>query len=440
MRYTLKDYQADAVIDVLRHLADARYDWHQREKPVAFSLTATTGAGKTVMAAAVLEALFDGDAEFEFDPDPGAVVLWFTDDPALNEQTRFRLLQAADRLASASRLVVIDNSFNQEKLEPGKVYFLNRQKLGKKSLLVRGAEHDPNDPRRELDKLPAAPPDARAYTFWDTLKNTIEDERLTLYLILDEAHRGMKSRSDTESEERATIVQRLINGANGIPPVPVVWGISATVERFDTAMKNAQGRTTYPAVVVDPARVQESGLLKDDIRLEFPTESGEFDTVLLARAARKVRAASEMWQHYAQRQGSDEPVLPLLVVQVPNTPSNELLISAFATVRDNWPELTTDAMAHVFGDHQTIETGRLCGAACQPGAGAGRPPHTGTVCQGCHHHRLGLSTRRSAGVVSSGQRPDPHYPVARAHGAHTAGPAHTRQRSAQFGGMPAAAF
>ena len=137
MRYTLKDYQDDAIADVLARLGWARDDWHERKAPVAFSLTATTGAGKTVMAAAVIEALFDGNPDHDFDSDPGAVVLWFTDDPSLNEQTRFRLLDAADRIAH-SRLVVIENTFNQEKLEPGKVYFLNAQKLGKKSLLVRG--------------------------------------------------------------------------------------------------------------------------------------------------------------------------------------------------------------------------------------------------------------------------------------------------------------
>ena len=77
MRYTLKDYQDDAVDEVLAHLAWARDDWHRRESPVAFSLTATTGAGKTVMAAAVIEALFDGNTDHDFDPDPrrgGAVV------------------------------------------------------------------------------------------------------------------------------------------------------------------------------------------------------------------------------------------------------------------------------------------------------------------------------------------------------------------------------
>ena len=143
MRYTLKDYQDDAVANVLGYLARARDDWHRWQSPVAFSLTATTGAGKTVMAAAVIEALFYGNPDYDFESDVGAVVLWFTDDPSLNEQTRFRLLDAADGIAH-SRLVVIENTFNQEKLDPGKVYFLNAQKLGKKSLLVRGCIEEPS--------------------------------------------------------------------------------------------------------------------------------------------------------------------------------------------------------------------------------------------------------------------------------------------------------
>lgn len=354
MRYTLKDYQDDAAGEVLRNLADARDDWHRKGRTVAFSLTATTGAGKTVMAAAVIEALFDGNPDYDFEPDPGAVVLWFTDDPSLNEQTRFRLMDAADRIAH-SRLVVIGNTFNQKKLEPGKVYFLNAQKLAKSSLLVRGApEISPESPQQYLKNMP--PPDERAFTMWDTLANTINDQRLTLYLILDEAHRGMKRPTRRARAEKATIVQRLVNGTNGVPPVPIVWGISATVERFNEAMKRAENRISYPSVVVDPERVQESGLLKDDIRLEFPTEAGQVDTVLLARATRKVKEATELWRAYAEREGaSADAVKPLLVVQVPNKPPDDLLVSAFTTIRENWPELDQDAMAHVFGNHAPIE-------------------------------------------------------------------------------------
>ena len=235
-------------------------------------------------------------------------------------------------------------------MEPGNIYFLNAQKLGRNSLLVRGA----SEGFQESEQTRLAIPDAREFTMWDTLANTIADEQLTLYLILDEAHRGMRAPSQRDRAEKATIVQRLVNGANAVPPVPVVWGISATVERFNDAMTNAQDRTTYPSVIVPPARVQESGLLKDDIRLDFPSEAGRFDTVLLARAARKANEATELWSAYAQREGT-EAVVPLLVVQVPNTPSDELLTSAFNTINETWPELGPDAMAHVFGDHTTIE-------------------------------------------------------------------------------------
>src|SRR5690606_40787598 len=96
MKFTLKDYQRDAVRDALANLRKARRYWHNEGDKSAFSLTAVTGAGKTVMAAAALEALFHGDDAFEFDADPGAVVIWFSDDPALNEQTRFRLLEASE--------------------------------------------------------------------------------------------------------------------------------------------------------------------------------------------------------------------------------------------------------------------------------------------------------------------------------------------------------
>lgn len=161
MKFTLKDYQEDAVKDVLTNLRKAAKRWHEDGDRHAFSLTATTGAGKTVMAAAVFEALFHGDDNFDFEPDPGAVVIWFSDDPALNAQSHFRLREASDRL-TLSDLVIVQNTFNREKLEAGKVYFLNTQKLSKSSLLVRG--HDPDDPGVETDGRQTVMPDMRAFT------------------------------------------------------------------------------------------------------------------------------------------------------------------------------------------------------------------------------------------------------------------------------------
>ncbi len=351
MKFTLKDYQDEAVLDVLSNLRKAARRWREDGDLHAFSLSATTGAGKTVMAAATFEALFHGDDSYDAEPDPTAVVLWFSDDPSLNEQTRFRLLEASDRL-NYSDLVVVQNTFNAETFSPGKVYFLNTQKLGRNSLLTRGHDAYEEAAERGQDTLPEMRPDGRTYTIWDTIRNTIEDPERTLYLVLDEAHRGMGSSGRAARDARSTIVKRLINGDGTVPPIPIVWGISATVDRFRAAMADADGRSTLPDVEVDTLRVQESGLLKDTVVLDIPDEAGQFDTVLVRRGTEKLREATEAWADYAQAQGV-EKVCPLMVLQVPNTPEPDDVGQALATIFDTWPDLPTDAVAHVLGDHTT---------------------------------------------------------------------------------------
>lgn len=356
MKFILKpEYQSDAVRDVLANLKKARKYWHTDADKTAFSLTAVTGAGKTVMAAAVFEALFHGDDEFDFDPDPGAVVIWFSDDPSLNEQTRFRLMEASDRL-NHTDLVPVENTFNREKLDAGKVYFLNTQKLGRNSLLVRGFDQEQVEDRAGA-RLLELRPDLRSFTFWDTIQNTIEDPNLTLYLVLDEAHRGMADPTAAFRNEKSTIVQRLINGAGAVPGIPVVWGISATVERFNEAMKVAVKRLSLPDVVVDPAKVQESGIIKDTILIDIPENAGDFDTVLVRRATDKLKASTEAWAEYAQQQTDSQTVIPLMVLQVPNTPNPNDIGRALDTIYQQWPELPSGSVAHVFGEHTTQQFG-----------------------------------------------------------------------------------
>lgn len=360
MKFTLKDYQDEAVRDVLKNLQIAHDDWHGRHKRKnAFSLTAATGAGKTVMAAAVFEALFHGDDGYDFNRDPGAVVLWFSDDPSLNEQTRFRLMESSDRLRHTD-LVVVENTFNRAKFDPGKIYFLNTQKLGKKSLLVRGFNGD--DDNDYEGTFPEMRPDLRSHTIWDTIRNTIEDPALTLYLVLDEAHRGMGN----ENREKSTIVKRLINGEKGIPGIPVVWGISATVQRFNKAMDGAVMHGTLPPVTVDPVRVQDSGLLKDTIVLDIPDETGDFDTVLVRRAVDKLRESTIEWADYAAQQEIGETVMPLMVLQVPNTPSINDIARTLNTIFLHWPELRETSVAHVFGEHTTQTFGKYSVPYIQP--------------------------------------------------------------------------
>ena len=351
MKFTLKPYQDDAVAASLANLERARELFHRDGEVSSFSLTAATGAGKTVMAAAAIEALFFGNADFGFDADPGAVVIWFSDDPSLNEQTRMRLLEASDKLTH-THLVRVEPPFDRPRLEPLKVYFLNTQKLGKNSLLTRGHVSDTN--QQALDVGP--PPDLQGRTIWETIGNTINDDDLTLYVILDEAHRGFKK----GASDKPTIVRQLITGQGVQPPVPVVWGISATIDRFQTAMVDAkatQGRRALNPVIVDPSLVQESGLVKDTIALDIPNEAGNFDSVLVRRAARKLKASTERWAEYAKQQGHPEAVQPLLVLQTPNTPAPDDIGVALDTIFDEYPGLGADQVRHVLGDHDTQRFG-----------------------------------------------------------------------------------
>jgi hypothetical protein len=351
MKFTLKEYQDKAVRATLENLKRARKNWHEGKELSAFSLSAVTGAGKTVMAAAVFEALFHGSDEYNFDPDPGAVVIWFSDSPTLNEQTRFRFMEVSDRINPYTDLKVVEaDNFNRSKFEAGKVYFLNTQKFSQNSLLVRGFDQEV-EARQGV--LPETRPDLRAFTLWDVIKNTVDDPSLTLYFVLDEAHRGMGRAPG--AAERATIVTRLINGAKGVPAMPVVMGISATVARFNRAMSAAQSqnRVLRPNVVVDSALVQESGLLKDTIILDIPDGAGDFDQLLVRRGTDQLKQSTLAWAEYAKSQNDSPRVAPLMVLQVPNNPKANEIAKALHTIFERWPELPRDCIANVFGERRT---------------------------------------------------------------------------------------
>jgi type III restriction enzyme len=359
VKYTLKDYQRDAAELSVENLIAARARFRSSEQPQhsAFSLTATTGAGKTVIATAVVEALFYGNPDRGVKSVAGAVVLWLSDDPSLNEQTRNKFMEASERF-HPTNAVMIEPPFSLPKLEAGKVYFINTQKLSARSLLVRGAQ-------QVSESLPTlAPPDAQAHTFWETIANTIADPNLTLFFIQDEAHRGFNS---NQTPQQQTIVQRLVGGDGPRGPLPIVWGISATAGRFDAAMAQAGGegkRHLLPNVLVPPERVQASGIIKDVIAIQFPTESGNFDTALVRVAARRLSAADSLWLAYSvQQAGGDaelaaiERVIPLLVLQCPDTPDKDLIGRALDAIKDVIPEIGSPNVRHVFGEHTTQKFG-----------------------------------------------------------------------------------
>ena len=123
-------------------------------------------------------------------------------------------------------------------------------------------------------------------------------------------------------------------------------------------MTDMRNRATLPNVVVDSSKVQASGLLKDTIILDVPNEVGQFDTVLVRRGTDKLKTIAAAWEDYARQQGDADTVLPLMVLQVPNTPDHNEIGRALDTIYERWPALPNDAIAQVFGEHTTQIFGR----------------------------------------------------------------------------------
>src|SRR4051794_10245466 len=123
MKYELIPYQREAVLQLVSRIDMARKMWASSKMPSSFALSAVTGAGKTVIATAVIEGLFHGSADIGIDSDPRATFLWITDAPALNRQTRNKMLASSDLLLPKA-LIEIDDGFLDSELAPGRVYFL----------------------------------------------------------------------------------------------------------------------------------------------------------------------------------------------------------------------------------------------------------------------------------------------------------------------------
>jgi len=333
VRYVLKDYQVAAANEIVKTLRRAGRDY--AEDPADFwsvALSAPTGAGKTVIASAVIETLFDGGGSFA--EDPLATVLWVTDDPALNEQTKRNMMQASSTLGP-SRLTTIDSGFDEESFGLRHVYFLNIQKLARTNPLSRSNS------------------DQRTHSLWETISNTIRDNGAHFYVVIDEAHRGMKPEGD-----RSTIVSRIINGQQGVnPPAPMVWGISATPERFLQAIERWEVERTNKPVTVPLDDVRASGLLKDKIILDNPVAGQvQGDTTLIRAAAAQTLQFEEDWRKYATAQ-NEPPVLPVLVVQVPNTPTDGEMTEFLAAIFGSWEGLLDRNIINTFGEHMAISAG-----------------------------------------------------------------------------------
>jgi type III restriction enzyme len=335
VKFELKDYQEDAAGKVLKNLRKASSEYADDKTYTAVSLSAPTGAGKTVIAAAVIERVLFGDPEGDGEADPDAVFLWLTDDPSLNEQTSKKLLQASDKI-QASQLLRLDEGFDAAEFARSKVYFLNIQKLRKGANFLTRKEGK------------------RKHLMLDTITRTIKSNGTHYYLIIDEAHRGTGRRSSDDQ----TITQRLINGDGTVAAAPVVLGISATPDRFDKAIEQGANDRVPRKVIVPTAAVRESGLIKDVLSISYRAESQTMETTLVRQAVSNLRTMDEAWNVYTSAE-DEPPVRPVLVLQIPAS-SNAADVGALLDVcGEEWDELKQrHAIAHALESHTAEEFGK----------------------------------------------------------------------------------
>lgn len=290
MKVGLFDFQKDAQDDLHVKIKEAK-PTASIDNPKIISFSAPTGSGKTIVMTALFEDIFYGAPDFEAQPD--AAILWISDIPELNEQTRMKIESKSDRIR-VRQLVNIDATFDEEKLEGGRIYFVNTQKLGTDKLLTRRG-------------------DGRQHTIWETFTNTAMSAPDKFYVVIDEAHRGM--RNGRAASTAQSIMQRFLLGSeeHGLCKMPMVIGVSATPRRFEEL--TAGTTHTQYKVIIKPEDVRESGLLKDRILIHYPDDATQAEMTMLASAANQWKSMARQWEEYCEQE-SDAVVRPILVVQV----------------------------------------------------------------------------------------------------------------------------
>ena len=300
MKVELFPFQKRALSDIRMKTAEALGSYHRTHAPQVVSFTAPTGAGKTIIMSALIESILYGDDSYA--EQPNAIIVWLSDSPQLNEQSKLKIDSKADKIRLSQCVTVTEDSFDKETFEDGHIYFLNTQKLSVTSKLTKNSDN-------------------RSYTIWETLANTVRDKSDRLYFIIDEAHRGMQGR---EASKATTIMQKFIKGSDEdhIPPMPVVIGMSATTQRFNALVEGTS--STIHKSIVTADEVRASGLLKDRIVITYPEASAvNNDMAILQAAADDWKEKWEHWtqycfeQHYAY-------VNPILIIQVLNGTGGKL--------------------------------------------------------------------------------------------------------------------
>jgi len=334
-------FQKQAVRDLRIRIAMALNNFRTLKIPQVVSLQAPTGSGKTIIMASLIEDIYFGSDNFTEQTD--AIFVWLSDSPDLNEQSKQKIEQKADKIRFDQCVVISDESFDQEVLDDGHIYFLNTQKLGKGGNLNYHS-------------------DTRQYNIWETIENTARQKSDRLYFIIDEAHRGMQGKA---AGTATSIMQRFIKGStvHKLSPVPVIIGMSATAARFN-ALVGDTTTSSLNKIVITPANVRASGLLKDRIILTYPDDPTRHSdmAVLQAATGEWVNKCQHWYQYtYEQHYANVNPVFVIQVSagrenKVSDTDLDDVLAKIEERINDHFKE---NEVVHTFGSTGTLSINGL---------------------------------------------------------------------------------
>lgn len=336
MNVELFPFQTIAVNELRAKTAEALGSYYRTHTPQVVSLQAPTGAGKTIIMVSLVEDILYGTESYS--EQPNAIFVWLSDSPQLNEQSKNKFLKS-DKISVSHCITVREDTFDQEVFDDGNIYFINTQKITKTANLCKHS-------------------DTRQYTIWETIENTAKQKSDRLYFIIDEAHRGMQDKN--ESGKATTIMQRFLKGAPDFgltAPVPLVIGVSATAARFNNLIGDIN--STLQKVIVKPADVRSSGLLKDRIVITYPNDAQKSNEMAV------LDAATDEWiskvKHWAQycKEQHYKYINPVFVIQVKSgtgrNVSDSNLDDIIAKIEDKLKiRFHENDIVHTFGDVSTL--------------------------------------------------------------------------------------
>ena len=140
MKVNLISFQDKAAKELRKEMAFSLDDYRRRQKTQVVSLQAPTGAGKTIIAAALIEEIFFGVTLADgatYDEQPEAIFVWLSDSPELNAQSKQKIELKTSKLRYGQCVTISEESFDMEMLEDGHVYFLNTQKISRNGKLTQ---------------------------------------------------------------------------------------------------------------------------------------------------------------------------------------------------------------------------------------------------------------------------------------------------------------